>query len=163
MSKTFNIKSKFIFLGLVGFFALSTIVLLALDVSKNWLESLENVFKDSQNVQIIQKNYIAPIFLLRELSLSLVVSPNKDFQKEIVSNIDPLLKNLSSQFPKLNDNVQKEWTKYKQLLEKTRKFIDKGFEEGAFINVNKDERKQFYILVEVLQNLQSEELKKSLR
>lgn len=130
-------------------------------MSKLWLKSLNNVFKDSQNVHNIQQDYIAPIFQLRELSLSLVIAPNDDFRKDIIDKLDPLVSNLEKKFSFLDSNTKHNWQKYRKLVQKTRFFIDKGFEEGAFINANKDEREQFYLLVAILQKLQSKELDKS--
>lgn len=161
MMKNLNIRTKFIFLGVIGFFALSSIVLLALNMSKLWLSSLDNVFEDSKNVQTIQQDYIAPIFYLRELSLSLVIAPNDQIREQILQNITPLVETLDQNFKKAGKPVQNEWDQYKYFVDKTQTFIDKGFEEGAYINVNKDEREQFYKLVGLLEKLQAKELQKS--
>lgn len=161
MVPSLKIKTKFIILGAVGAAALSIIVFLAMNISKQGLESLNNVFKDSKQVQNIQQNYIAPIFYLRELSLSLVIAPNANLREKIEKQIEPLLKNLEKQFEEMPNDIYKEWSKYKRLLTFTRKFIQRGFYEGAYINVNQEERQQFYKLTEKLQILQSQELKKT--
>lgn len=161
MIPSLKIKTKFIILGAVGAAALSIIVFLAMNISKQGLESLNNVFKDSKQVQNIQQNYIAPIFYLRELSLSLVIAPNANLRKEIEKHIEPLVKDLEKEFEKMPDDIYKEWSNYKRLLTFTRNFIQRGFYEGAYINVNQEERQQFYKLTEKLQILQSQELKKT--
>ena len=60
-----------------------------------------------------------------------------------------------------NPKIKKEWLEYKKLLRTTQEFIKRGFEEGAFLNVNQEEREQFYKLVEALHLMQARELNKS--
>jgi signal transduction histidine kinase len=146
---------------MVGSISLILIVFLALNISKLGLDSVENVFEDSTEVQIIQQEFIAPIFYLRELSLSLVIAPNDDFRNQINIQLEPLVASLNVKFDKENPKIRAHWITYKQHLERTREFIHKGFEEGAFINVNKDERDQFYILVNQLRRMQTTQLQKS--
>ncbi|WP_331774938.1 ATP-binding protein [Sulfurospirillum sp. 1612] len=159
--KHLSIKIKFIILGTIGFIALSCIVFLALNMGKLGQGSLDNVYTDSRNVQTLQQNYIAPIFQLRELSLSLVVAPNKNFREGIKQKLFPLMKTLDHKFMTLNKETQAQWNHYKTSLEKTLYFINQGFEEGAFINVNQKERERFDILVTSLKKLQAKELSKS--
>jgi len=161
MIQKLTIRTKFILLGAIGSLALITIVILALNISKLGLEGIDTVYKDSKNVQTLQHDYIAPVFQLRELSLSLVVAPNDNFRKQIKKNLNPLLILLDDRFKQLDIETQKSWNEYKKYLKITTNYIDEGFEEGAFINVNQDERKRFYSLVTVLQKLQSKELTKS--
>ena len=162
MIQKITIRTKFILLGAIGSIALVTIVVLALNISKLGLDSIDTVYKDSKNVQNLQHNFIAPVFLLRELSLSLVVAPNDDFRKQIQMKLDPLVELLDNKFKNLNSDAQNGWNEYKKYLEITLNYINENFEEGAFINVNRDEREKFYALVSILQKLQSKELNKSL-
>lgn len=161
MMKYLNIKTKFIILGTIGFIALVCIVVLALNIGKLGLDILDDVYTDSKNVQILQQDYMAPVFQLRELSLSLVVAPNKNFKDKIKLKLLPLAKILDHRFKLLNQEIQGTWEKYKKSLHITIKFINEGFEEGAFINVNQNEKEQFNVLVSALQRLQAKELLKS--
>lgn len=156
-----KIRTKFILLGIVGTIALAYIVFLAINISKLGLDSVDKVYRDSRQVQNIQQELIAPVFYLRELSLSLVTAPNDDFRKEINGQLEPLLAGLDGKFHVMNPAIKSEWLSYKELLRITQQFIQEGFEEGAFLNVNKDEREQFYALVKALQKMQAEELSKS--
>lgn len=160
--KQLKIRTKFILLGVLGTVALSFIVYLALNISKLGLDSLDKVYSDSKEVQNIQQELIAPIFYLRELSLSLVVAPNDEIRNEINLELEPLVITLEKRFNKSSLEIKNEWIDYKEVLRITQRFAKEGFEEGAFINVNKDEREQFYILVQKLQAIQTNALKKSL-
>jgi len=156
-----NIRTKLILLGTIGTIALAYIIYLAISISELGLNSVDKVYQDSRQVQKIQRDFIGPIFYLRELSSSLVTAPNEDFRAEINDDIEPLVKTLNSRFNIISPIVNKEWKIYKNLLHVTQKFINEGFEEGAFLNVNTEERKQFYKLVETLKEIQNKELIKS--
>ena len=160
--KQINIKTKLILLGTIGTIALAYIINLAVNISELGLNSVDKVYQESRQVQQIQQEFIAPIFQLRELSTSLVTAPNEDFRIKINKDIEPLVKTLNNRFISIDSTINKEWMIYKDLLRITQKFINEGFEEGAFLNVNTEERKQFYTLVETLKEMQSEELAKSL-
>jgi signal transduction histidine kinase len=156
-----RIRTKFIFMGAIGFFTLASIVILAYNMGRLGIDSIDRVFKDSKNVQSLQQNFIAPVFYLRELSLSLVVAPNEDFRKDIEETIDPLVATIDSNIQTLSKPINEAWQEYKEQLNQSRVYIDEGFEEGAFINVNTKERDQFYTLVSTLQEAQSEQLNAS--
>lgn len=148
-------------MGAIGFFTLASIVMLAFSVGNLGIDSIDRVFKDSKNVQSLQQDFIAPIFYLRELSLSLVVAPNEDFRKDIEATIDPLLNTIDTNIQALDKHIINAWKSYKEQLNQSRVYIDEGFEEGAFINVNTKERDQFYALVSTLQEAQSKQLNAS--
>jgi signal transduction histidine kinase len=161
MMINFRIRTKFILLGFLGTFALISIVLLALHVSRLGLENIEKVFQDSKQVQHIQQDLIVPVFNLRELSLSSVVAPNEDFRKKIKEDIFMLVSELDEKFDTASSAVREDWSSYRTSLYTTIGYLDASFEEGAFINANKDEREEFYALMQSLQNLQKKELQKS--
>lgn len=154
----FRIRTKFILIGAIGFLTLLSLVALAFNISKLGIESLDHVFKDSKNVQTLQQEFIAPLFYLRELSLSLVVAPNEDFRQEIEKVLEPLLATLDAKMYTQEEAIATEWHAYKTQLNQTRTFIHEGFEEGAFINANTGERAQFYILASALQEAQARQL-----
>jgi signal transduction histidine kinase len=145
----------------LGVIAIILMSILAKNISSDGLVRVENVFNDSKKVQNIQQNLINPLFRLRELSLSLVMAPNDDYRKEIRRNLEPLVKKLDKEFAFQDDKINKIWKNYKKLVYTTNQYINDGFEEGAFTNANSVERKQFYILLEKLEKLQSKQLKNS--
>ncbi|MGB6329502.1 MAG: HAMP domain-containing sensor histidine kinase [Halarcobacter sp.] len=161
MNRQFKIRTKFILLGIVGTIALIINVFMAIDISKLGLKSVDNVFKDSAEVQKIQQELIAPIYHLRELSLSLVIAPNDNIRDEIDIKLKNILKTLDKKFAKEEKNIKDEWLIYKNKHKVTSEYMKKGFEEGAYINVSKDEKEQFLILVKELLNKQSRKLEKS--
>lgn len=161
MIPRFRIRTKFFLTGFVGFLTLMSIVMLAYSMGKLGVDSLDRVFKDSKNVQSLQQDFIAPVFYLRELSLSLVVAPNEDFRKEIESIIEPLISTIDESIYTLDLEITQAWQKYKKELNQSRAYIKEGFEEGAFINVNTQERDQFYALVSTLQGAQTKKLETS--
>jgi signal transduction histidine kinase len=156
-----RIRTKFILMGFLGFLTLASIVLLAHNIGKLGIRSLDLVFKDSKNVQTLQQDFIAPVFYLRELSLSLVVAPNEDFQKEVETTLVPLLAELDVIMNTLDKEISAQWQEYKAQLNQTREFLHEGFEEGAFINANTSERQAFYALVSSLQDAQAKQLEAS--
>lgn len=161
MMSKLRIRTKFLMAGLIGVFTLIVIVLLAYSMGRLGVDSLDRVFNDSKKVQSLQQDFIAPIFYLRELSLSLVAAPNEDFRNEIDTTIEPLIEQIDSLIFELDEEVIKEWHEYKKELGESRKYTKEGFEEGAFINVNTNEREKFYSLIYSLQNAQSLKLETS--
>ena len=92
--KQLKIRTKFVLLGIVGTVALLYIVFLAINIGRLGVDSIEEVYQDSKQVHKVNEELIAPIFSLRELSLSLVTAPNDDFRNEINKNIEPLVTSL---------------------------------------------------------------------
>jgi len=156
-----KIKTKFILLGTIGTLTSMYIVLLAINMSKLGLQSIDTIYQDSKKVQKIQQDFIATIYNFRELSLSLVTAPNDDFIKEINKKLYPLIPFLDEKFKLLDPILNKQWEDYKKLHLITQNFIKEGFEEGAFLNVNQEEREQFYKLINSLLQLQNKKLIKS--
>ncbi len=158
----FSIRKKFFTIALVGLASIIFMIFLATNTSKQGLQKLQNVFVDSQEVHKIEEDFIYPLFSLREVSLSLVMAPNENFRAKIRKNLSPLIGILDQNFASLkNANLTKIWQNYKKLVLLTDTYIQKDFEEGAFSNANTSERKQFYILLGELKQLQNDKLKKS--
>ena len=156
-----TIRFKLFVLGLVGVLMLVGLALLALSANSKSLKNLNDVFSDSKQVYTLQSRFIAPLFKLRELSLSLVMAPNENFRKHIDSNIPNLTNELNEAFLTMDEELKTLWMGYEKLLSLTRENISLGFEEGAFINANTAERKQFFALIDALEKTQSSQLEKS--
>ncbi len=158
----FSIRKKFFLIALIGLISIFFMVFLASGVSKDSLKKIQNVFLSSQEVHKIEEDFIYPLFSLREVSLSLVMAPNENFRENIRQNLSPLIEILDKNFLSLNNaELEKIWQNYKKLVLLTDTYIQKDFEEGAFSNANRVERKQFYILLGKLTTLQNNKLKQS--
>lgn len=154
-----KIRAKFLILGIIIFSSLLVLSILALSINKSSYENLNSVVNSFKKAQNIQTSYMDDLFTLRENILSLVISPNEDYKKEVDKKIKPLVKYLDEVF--LHNSLHSEWLEYKKLLLASRDYALKGFDEGAFMNTSTVERKQFYNLILKLKNLQSQELKVS--
>ncbi len=158
----FNIRKKFFVIAVIGLISIFFMLFLATNISKDSLSKLKNVFVSSQEVHKIEENFIYPLFSLREVSLSLVMAPNENFRSKIRENLMPIIQILDKNFASLNNNeLNNIWKNYKSLVLLTDSYIKQGFEEGAFSNANRIERKQFYILLGKLKILQNNKLKRS--
>jgi len=161
MIKFLKIRYKFFIMASLGVVAIILMSLLAENILQDGFRRVENVFEDSKKVQNIQRDFINPLFRLREVALSLVMAPNNDYRDKIRLDLEPLIVKLDSSFKNRDKLLQAIWKNYKKLVFITDNYIKKGFEEGAFINANTVERKQFYILLSRLEKLQSKQLDNS--
>ena len=157
-----RVRYKFFMMASLGVIAIVSMSFLAQSISKDGFQRLRDVFDDSKKVQHIQRDFIAPLFTVREITLALVTAPNNDYRLEIKKDLMPLIKRLDSSFYSLeNDEMNAIWNNYKKLIAITDEYMQTGFEEGAFTNVNGAERKQFYILVSKLEQIQAIQLDNS--
>ena len=163
MIKYLRIRYKFFMMAALGMIAIVLMSVLAQSISRDGFQRLRDVFDDSKKVQHIQRDFIAPLFRAREITLALVTAPNNDYRAEIKKELIPLIEKLDKAFPLLeNDEIQIIWNNYKKLIAITDAYMQSGFEEGAFTNVNNVERKQFYILISDLEKIQEIQLDNSL-
>lgn len=158
---TFKIRYKFLFIATIGLIAIISMMLLAQNISKESIKSLKNVFENSKRVEHIEQDFVSPLFHLRELSLSLVMAPNETYRDTIRKNLLTKVAKIDKSFLTLDANMQNIWSNYKKLVFLTDKYIQDGFEEGAFSNANTKEREQFYILINKLSHLQKQEIQNS--
>lgn len=158
---TIKIRYKFLLIATIGLIAIILMMLLAQNISKESIESLKNVFENSKRVEHIEQNFVSPLFHLRELSLSLVMAPNKTYRDTIRKKLLTKVTKIDKNFLTLDKNMQDIWHNYKKLVFLTDKYIQDGFEEGAFSNANTKEREQFYILISKLSRLQKQEIQNS--
>lgn len=88
-----KIRQKFIILGLIALISLVLLALLSLKINRDSFTNSNNVVINFKDTQEIQTFYIEELFLLREVTLSLVISPNDDFKKKFdEKNLHLLLK-----------------------------------------------------------------------
>ena len=159
--KDLKIRQKFLIIGLTVYISLSFLGWLSLKINKDSFSNLNDVVENFKETQIIQTSYIEDLFTLREITLSLVISPNNDFKKNIDERFFPIINRLDKKF--LDDSLKSKeiWDDYKKLALKTREYSLKGFDEGAFMNTSTVERTSFYFLVNSLREIQKEKLKSS--
>ncbi|MGB6329605.1 MAG: HAMP domain-containing sensor histidine kinase [Halarcobacter sp.] len=160
----FNIKSKLSILFVVLCCSVFIFGYIIIDISENSKARLKAVYLQSQSVSVLQENIIAPLYKLREKTQSLVMAPNKKLRIKIQSDLNILIRNLDKSFSSSyikNELIFNLWNKYKKVIQKTNYYLERGFEEGAYINVTTRGKNQFEFLLNNLLTLQSELLNKA--
>jgi methyl-accepting chemotaxis protein len=155
----FNIKSKLSILFIVLCCSIFIFGYILIDISENSKGRLKAVYLQSQKVSLLQENSIGPLYKLREKTQSLVMAPSKKLRIKIQSDLNQLKINLDKSFAYSHIKDTKTftlWAKYKNAIKKTNYYLQKGFEEGAYINVTTKSKDQFESLLNHLLNLQSE-------
>ncbi|MGD9596605.1 MAG: sensor histidine kinase, partial [Wolinella sp.] len=153
--KKIKIEYKLFLLFGVAFIGMIFLAHKALSVSEENITSTRTLFENSTTIQSLQEHYIEPLNLLREMSLSLVMSPNESFRRSIEQELISSIAKLDERFLSLDPESQTAWQEYLRLLNQTRLYVSQGFEEGAFVNANTTERTRYYELLERLKALQS--------
>ncbi|MFK5882283.1 MAG: ATP-binding protein [Sulfurospirillum sp.] len=174
MIKYLKIRYKFLLMALLGVTAIVLMSLLAQNILEDGLERVKDVFKDSKKVENIQHKYIIPLFKLREATLSLVVAPNGEYKRDIATSLTQMVEDLDYSFSSLNDKLRNIWESYKELIfvkngyKNYKRFvysadgyIKPGYKTGGFAHTKSIERKQFYILISKLKEIQAEQLENS--
>ncbi|NVJ54621.1 MAG: HAMP domain-containing histidine kinase [Campylobacteraceae bacterium] len=156
-----KIRQKFLILGFIALVSLIFIGWLSLKINNDSFKNSNSVVVNFQDTQEIQTLYIEKLFMLREIILSLVISPNDGFKNKIDKKILPIIEKLDENFAK-SPNIDKTyWNEYKKIALTTREYSLDGFDEGAFMNTSTVERDSFYKLINQLKLLQKEKLKSS--
>ena len=156
-----KIRQKFFILGFIALISLLLLALLSLKINKDSFTNSNNVVVNFKDTQEIQSFYIEELFLLREITLSLVISPNDDFKKKFDEKISPIINRLDKIFSNEIPTNKKAWEDYKKLVLKTREYSLDGFDEGAFMNTSSVERDSFYFLINKLKRIQKKNLQES--
>ncbi len=156
-----KIRQKFLILGFIALISLLFIGWLSLKINKDSFKNSNSVVVNFQDTQKIQTLYIEDLYMLREIILSLVISPNDGFKNEIDKKILPIIKKLDENFNKNSKIDQTYWNEYKKIALTTRRYSLNGFDEGAFMNTSTVERDSFYRLINQLKLSQEEKLKSS--
>src|SRR5574344_1640975 len=159
-----NIKMK---LGILFFILCISIFILGyktINISEENQVILKDVHSKSQAVLSLQNNIINPLYNLRQLDHSLVMSPNSDIRKGIQLEIDEIVANLDLNFneaKKFDYEIYEIWNNYKKLFFQTKEYLDEQFEEGAYINITTVTKQQFDILMGRILDLQKTSLNNS--
>jgi len=156
-----KIRQKFLILGFIALVSLLFIGWLSLKINKDSFKNSNSVVVNFQDTQKIQTLYIEDLYMLREMILSLVISPNDGFKDEIDKKILPIIEKLDENFNKNPKIDQTYWNEYKKIALTTRKYSLNGFDEGAFMNTSTVERDIFYKLINQLKLSQEDKLKSS--
>ncbi len=160
----FNIKSKLSILFILLCCSIFIFGYIIIDISENSKARLKAVYLQSQEVLLLQKNIIVPLYKLGEKTQSLVMAPNEKLRIKIQENLDLLIKDLDKSFFSfhLEDrDILNLWNKYKKNIKRTNYYLQRGFEEGAYINVTTKSKDDFEFLLVKLLNLQSELLNRA--
>lgn len=152
--KTIKIKYKLFLLFSFSFIGMFILAERSFKLSKENIYNATTIYENSRSTQHVQENFIEPLNVLREMSLSLVLSPNTDYRKKIEENLVTQVTMLENNFQMLDQTTFSAWQSYKKALQKTRDYITSRFEEGAYVNVNTLERENYYALLERLKMLQ---------
>lgn len=152
--KKIPIKYKLLLLFSFSFIGMLILAELSFKLSQENISNATTIFENARSTQHLQENYIEPTNVLREMSLSLVMSPNEDYRKTIEIDIQKQRKRLEENFLKLDKQTYAFWKTYAASVEKTGGYLAAHFEEGAFVNVNMAEREHYYALLNRLKALQ---------
>ena len=69
----FSIRQKFFILGFIGFISLICLGSLSLNINQKGFQNLSLVFNDFKKVHSVESTYIEPLFVLKEITLTLVM------------------------------------------------------------------------------------------
>ena len=159
--KNMKIRKKFIILSFIVYISLFFLGSLALKINQDSFSNLNKVVKSFKETQVIETSYIEDLFTLREITLSLLISKNDDYKKNMNKIISPMIEELDKELlsdPLISEEI---WQEYKKIVLKIKEYSKKGFEEEAFINISTVERNNFYILINRLKEIQNNKLKDS--
>lgn len=159
--KKIKIKYKLFLLFSFSFIGMFILAERTFKLSQENILNATTIFQNSRNAQHLQENYIEPINALREMSLSLVMSPNDDYRKKIELNLENQVTTLEGYFKSLDSITYEAWLSYCISVKKTHSYLMAHFEEGAFVNVNTVEREKYYELLGRLKQLQHEAVKQA--
>jgi len=169
---TFSIGQKLLVLALVPLVALAGIGIYNYVSGSKTMDLMKWIHASGQKVEMISINLSEPINRLRETSLSIALAPDDKFREKIAADYDALVTKTDGGFAKLKEEsgagdkdllaaTEEAWRQYKVLSAYTRKQMEIGYREAAFINVNGPEREQFRQLTEKLTGWQESAAKQS--
>ena len=105
-----QIKYKLFLLFSFSFIGMFILAERSFKLSQENILNATTIFENSRNTQHLQENYIEPINALREMSLSMVMSPNDDYRKKIEANLISQLETLEGYFKSLDSRPWKSET-----------------------------------------------------
>ncbi len=156
-----SISQKLLVLALVPLVALTGIGIYIFVSNSKTMDLMKWIHASGQKVEMISVLLAEPINRLRETSLSIALAPDDKFREKISADYDALVTRTDNGFAKLKDEIdsgnsevlaeaEKMWQQFKLLSAYTRKQMEIGYREAAFINVNGPEREQFRQLTDKL-------------
>lgn len=138
-----KIRQKFLILAVSILISIFFITWLAFKINQDSLRNSNSIIINFQDTQKIQSFYIEDLFTLREMILSLVISPNIKYKKQINKKIISIMNNLDEKFlVKININ-NKYWDDYKNIALQTINYSLKSDNKDALFNTSTIERKNF--------------------
>jgi len=155
----FNIKAKLSILFVILCCSVFIFGFISINTSEKAKDRLKDVYIQSEKTLLLQDNIIAPLYKLRGINQSIVIAPNKKQRSIIQKDINLLVKKLDNSFLKTKIENKKTsilWNNYKKVIERTQAYLQRGFEEGAYINVSTKDKKHFDLLMNHLLSIQSE-------
>ncbi|MDM8558360.1 response regulator [Candidatus Parabeggiatoa sp. HSG14] len=123
--------------------------------TKSTFDWVGEVYENAGTIDRLEQEIVRPIAQLRQLSLSIVMAPDKKLQKTFNRERKALIKNVDKMLQKweryikhdvemeIFHNLQTAWDQYKILTNLTVEKAMLGYRESAFINAIGAERKQF--------------------
>ncbi len=159
--KKIPIKYKLLLLFSFSFIGMLILAERSFKLSQENISNATTIFENARSTQHLQENYIEPTNALREMSLSLVMSPNEDYRKSIEVDILKQRGRLEEYYLKLDKQTYDFWKTYATSVEKTCNYLAAHFEEGAFVNVNTTERDHYYALLNRLKALQHDAVRQA--
>jgi len=153
-----SISNKLFLLSIFSAFALILNAGFSLYNLHSTFQKVGDIYNDAAVIEEMNSDIGLPITKLRELSLSIVMTPNRKQQLEINTHIETVIEQLNDSFneaitkynlgfdpeeQQMHHNLFANWQQYTKLVDYTRKNIMDGYREAAFINVSDAEKKQF--------------------
>ena len=117
--KKIPIKYKLFLLFSISFIGMLILAERSFTLSQENISNATTIFENSRSTQHLQENYIEPTNALREMSLSLVMSPNEDYRKSIQEDIMKQKERLEENFQQLDAQTYAFWKMYANSVEKT--------------------------------------------
>jgi len=157
----FTISKKLFLLSIFSASALILSGIYSLYNLRSTFQWIGEVYRGAAVIEKMNSDLGLPLAKLRELSLSIVMSPNREQQVNIREQSKDLIARLSDYFDeaslKYNEDFDPEeeymyrnilisWEQYTKLVDYTAQHVLNGYREAAFINVSGAEKQQFELL-----------------
>lgn len=152
--KKIKIKYKLFLLFSFSFIGMLILAERSFKLSKENIYNATTIYENSLSTQSLQEMYIEPVTSLREMSLSLVMSPNENYRQKIELDLGQCIDDLEKSFQQRDTTTYEAWKRYVNAVGKTRHYIASRFEEGAYVNVTTTEREHYRNLLDRLKTLQ---------
>lgn len=164
--KNSTIAAKLLIILLASVISISVVGLYGAFASYSDLNNIRVLNNSVEEVAKLSSKLIQPINRIREISLSIVMAPDKNYRDKISEDFIPLIQSIDTTLDEFRTSLQPDqqqnfndilamWKQYKYLANYTRTQIESGYRESAFVNSNIAERKQYQALTDRLIDWQS--------